>query len=163
MKQLRIAGFFGAANMQLGLLSLVVHWLLFRVSAALSLPPDLSSAIAQAASLLNTTNISVLNATQSNPESNIISPISSTPHPSPIASVLTLNETSLKYTEVRCSRPTYGTVAYQSCLDALNTLNIQPQRIYTVGQRDAGLFDFNLPFRLLSSIYPSFTLYFSLS
>ena len=140
--------------MHLDLLSLTVHWLLFRAATALSLPPDLSRAITQAASLLNTANISILNATQSNLESDRIYSISSTPHPSPIASVLTLDETLFNYTQVRCSRPTYGTVAYQSCFDALNTLNVQPQRVYTVGQRDAGLFDFNLPFRLLGSIFP---------
>ena len=140
-------------NMQLGLLSLVIHCVLFRAGTALSLPPDLSSAITQAASLLNKTNISILNNTQSNPESDKNHSIPSTPRPSRIASVLTLNETLLKYTQVRCSRPAYGTVSYQSCFDALDTLNVRPQRVYTFGQRDAGLFDFSLPFRLLSSIH----------
>lgn len=120
-----------------------IKFLLCGIAAALTIPQDVVSAIEQSANILNNTKILVLNTT---PAVEVIPPahLNLTPLPFPP------NDTLLKDPHVYCNRHTYGLVTYSSCLDALDTLNIQRSKIYSFGQRDAGLFDFNLPFRLLS-------------
>ena len=130
--------------------SLCVINLLVAVAAAFYVPQDPSSAIEQPAGLPNTSRVSIINETfivsgyaentvmQSLPILNITTP------------TLPLDNALLKDTQVLCSRHIHGTVKYPSCLDALNTLNLDRARLYTFGQRDTGLYDINLPFRLLS-------------
>ena len=124
--------------------------LLLVVAAALYVPSDLSGAIEQPAGLPNASQISIINdthpvagytentVTQSLPLLNVTNP------------TLPLDNGLLKDTQVLCSRHTHGTVMYHSCRDALNTLNLQRARLYTFGKRDTGLYDINLPFKLLS-------------
>ena len=128
----------------------VINLLLFNTAAALNFPQDLSSAIEQSAVLLNNTNILILNNTPAVSGYVEATDLNSTPHLNLTAPSLPLNDTLLKDTHLYCNRQTYGTVSYASCLDALDTLHITSSRVYTFGQRDAGLFDFNLPFRLQS-------------
>jgi len=124
---------------------------LITVATALNLPLDLSNAIAQSAHLLNNTYIPIANITQASPGYNTISSTESDPEMTLGAFRSPSNDTLLKNTQVRCSRPAFGTVTYASCLNALNTFAVRPSHVYTVGQRDAGSFDINLPFRLIGS------------
>ena len=136
-----------------------LHLLLVTAAAALNLPLDLSNAITQSAHLLNNTHILIANTTQANSGYNTISLTESEPEMNLGAFRSPSNDTLLKNTQVRCSRPVYGTVTYQSCLNALNTFAVRPSHVYTFGQRDAGLFDINLPFRLIGSTVPSCTIF----
>ncbi len=128
-----------------------LHFLLVAAATALRLPLDLSNAIVQSAHLLNDTHIPIANITQANPGYNSMSSTDSEPDMNLGALKSPFNDTLLKNTQVRCSRPAYGTVTYPSCFNALNTFAVRPSHVYTVGQRDAGLFDINLPFRLIGS------------
>lgn len=128
----------------------IVNLFLLVTAAALNLPQDLSSAIEQSAGLLNNTKVLILNVTPAVSGYTETTDLNPTPRLNLTAPPLALNGTLLKDTHLSCRRHPYGFVTYSSCLDALNTLNIQRSRVYNFGQRDAGLFDFNLPFRLLS-------------
>jgi len=128
-----------------------LHFLLVSAATALKLPLDLSNAIAQSAHLLNDTHIPIANITQANAGYNSISSTESEPETDIGAFRSPSNDTLLKNTQVRCSRLAYGTVTYPSCLHALNTFAVRPSHVYTFGQRDAGSFDINLPFRLIGS------------
>lgn len=124
---------------------------LVTVATALGLPLDLSNTLAQSAHLLNNTHIPISNITQPDAGYNTISSIDSEPEMNLSPFRTPSNDTLLKNTKVRCSRPAYGTVIYSGCLNALRTLNVRPGHVYTFGQRDAGLFEINLPFRLIGS------------
>lgn len=130
--------------------SFPIHLLLVVHTIALKLPPDLNNAIAQPASPLNSASVPIFNTTPSSSVYGDATTASSAPELNLAPPRLPINETLLKDTKVVCNRPAYGSVTYSSCLDALNTLNVQRHKVYTVGDRDHGLYDFSLPFRLLS-------------
>lgn len=122
---------------------------LITVATALNLPLDLSNAVAQSAHHLSRTHIPIANITQPDSGYNKISSTESEPEINLGAFRSPSNDTLLKNTVVRCSRQTYGTVTYQSCLNALSAFAVRSSHVYTLGQRHAGSFDINLPFRLL--------------
>lgn len=124
---------------------------LVTAATALYLSPVLTNAIVQSAHVLNTTHIPIASIT---PANSGYDPITSA-EPGPELNLTSFrslaNDKFLKNTQVHCSRPAYDTVTHQSCQNALSTLTVRPSHVYTFGQRDAGLFDIGLPFRLLSS------------
>ena len=120
-------------------------FVVFSISTALSLPPDLSSAIAQSAQVLNDTSITVQPIDGINRNSN-----QSNRDPATSDLALATNETLLKNTKVYCNRQLYGNVEYYTCLDALSEIVVRSGQVVTFGERGTGHFIVGLPYRVLS-------------
>ena len=141
-------------------LAVYIFQLLFYMNAtALNLPPDLNAAIIQSAARLNNTNIPVADNTQNATSDYDTANGYTAPQFNHTISILLSNNTLLKDTNVYCNSGNYGTVTYSSCSNALETLNIQRSKVYTIGNRETGEYDFSLPFRLMSSISSYFSYY----